>query len=287
MTSPPPSYLIIGAGVFGASTAHHLIKNHPNARISLVDRTPYPCPLGASWDWNKVIRADYENIFYAEKALEAMKEWGTDPLFKSFFHRDGMIRIEETGPGRQMIGNYEKLGADMSPEMVPPEEFKGRYTGFFNDADFCGVEEIFVNRKSGWAEAGKALKAVIDFAVSAGVRYIQGEVASLIFEETGACTGVRMRDGSVLKADKIVLSTGAGTAKLLADSAPQKTELQVGNRMTAACVITGIMILDPEEVSGYADIPVGVHAMKSPRGAFLFFADNQLNVSYSMALQER
>src|ERR1700712_1480611 len=68
-------YLIIGSGIFGASTAYHLAQRYPNARTCLVDRMPYPCPLAASWDWNKVVRADYGDAFYMKFALEAMDSW--------------------------------------------------------------------------------------------------------------------------------------------------------------------------------------------------------------------
>jgi sarcosine oxidase/L-pipecolate oxidase len=264
--SSPPSYLIVGAGVFGASTAYHLIKKHPHTSISLIDRTPYPCPLAASWDWNKVVRADYGDVFYMEKALEAIHLWRTDPLYKPYYHESGLINIDNTGLGRQMIENYKKLNTDISPEMVVPDEFKKRYDGFFTDTDFTGVKEVFVNIKSGWAEATKALKALIDATVSAGVKYVEADIAALTFNETGGCTGVRTIDGSVLKADKIVLSTGAGTAKLLADSAPDRDELQVGDRMVAAAVVTGIVRFSAREGQQYTGIPVVVHAIKSTQG---------------------
>jgi sarcosine oxidase/L-pipecolate oxidase len=119
---------------------------------------------------------------------------------------------------------------------------------------------------------------LIDAAVSAGVRYVEGDAASLTFNETGGCTGVRLVDGSIATADKIVLSTGAGTAKLLADSCPKKPELQAGDRLTAACVITGIVRLNSQEKKQYIGIPVGVHAMNGIRGTLLsLLVDSALN----------
>lgn len=57
------SYLIIGAGVFGASTALELSIAEPSAKIILIDQKPSPCPLAASYDYNKVVRTDYGDIF--------------------------------------------------------------------------------------------------------------------------------------------------------------------------------------------------------------------------------
>jgi sarcosine oxidase/L-pipecolate oxidase len=56
------SILIVGAGVFGASTALHLSLGHPRCLIKLVDRGMFPNPRAASFDINKVARAGYEDI---------------------------------------------------------------------------------------------------------------------------------------------------------------------------------------------------------------------------------
>jgi glycine/D-amino acid oxidase-like deaminating enzyme len=77
-----PSYLIVGSGVFGASTALSLIRKYPDARITLIDRDAYDAParVAASWDWNKVVRADYRDIVYTRLALEAQHLWRTDQV---------------------------------------------------------------------------------------------------------------------------------------------------------------------------------------------------------------
>ena len=266
-----PSYLIIGAGVFGVSTAYHLIKKYPDASVHLIDRTPYPCPLAASWDWNKVVRADYGDLFYMEKALEAIQLWRNDPMFKPFYHESGMIKMDNTGLGRTMIANYAKLGIKVDAEMLSPEAFKKDFGDFFQNTDYTDVEEVFVNRESGWAEATKALAAYTDAAVEAGVKYIPAEVERLEFDSDGACMGVRLTDERTVTASRIILSTGAGTAKLLADSAPDRPDLQVDGRIVAAAVVTAITNLDASEAQMYPQVPVMVHAIESTRGKFRFY----------------
>jgi sarcosine oxidase/L-pipecolate oxidase len=201
-----------------------------------------------------------------EKALEAVQMWRDDPLYKPFYHQSGLINIDNTGLGQQMIDNYKKLNIATDPELIPVEDFKKRYGGFFDDTDFRGVKEVFVNEKSGWAEATKALKALIDATLDLGVKYVENEVSTLIFDDAGDCTGVKFADGKALTADKIILSTGALTAKLIADSAPERSELQVGDRMVAAAVITGIVNLSAQEGKQYTEIPVTVHGISSTQG---------------------
>lgn len=86
-----PSYIIVGAEAFGILTTYQLIQKYPSAYILLIDQTPFPCENGASWDLSKAIRADYGNILYMEKALEALDLWKSNPLFKPFHHKTTLM----------------------------------------------------------------------------------------------------------------------------------------------------------------------------------------------------
>jgi len=70
-------------------------------------------------------------------------------------------------------------------------------------------------------------------------------------------------DGRVLTVGKIILSTGTLTAKLFADSAPDRPALQVGERIVAGAVVTGIVGLNAQEGKKYTEIPVTLHGISS------------------------
>ncbi|KAG0646702.1 oxidase [Hyphodiscus hymeniophilus] len=245
------SYVIVGSGVFGASTAYHLSKAHPESSITLLDRSSsFPCPLAASHDFNKIVRADYGSLFYCELALKARELWKNDSLYKSFYHQSGMVVMDESDLGRRIIGNYKSLNEETGSEIVGPDEMKKRYDGLFAKTDYRGVEDIFVNPTSGWAEATPAVKKVIEAAVR-------------------DCTGVRLASGKTLHAIDIILCTGAGTAKLLADSAPDWKELQVMDRIAAAGVVTGVAKLNTRQQERFRKSPVFVHAVGEVQGEVL------------------
>ena len=106
------SYLIVGGGVFGVSTAYTLIQKYPNASITIVDRDPYDGDnrVAASWDWNKVVRADYDDLLYCRLALEAQDIFESDPLWMPHFHKAGVFWVCRSDYPQDVINNYKKIG---------------------------------------------------------------------------------------------------------------------------------------------------------------------------------
>src|SRR6266498_2433131 len=80
-TTSHSSILIVGAGIFGTSTAYHLSQSSPNpSTITVLDRFHYPPLEAASTDINKIVRSDYSSPFYMSLAYEAMDAWSSWPL---------------------------------------------------------------------------------------------------------------------------------------------------------------------------------------------------------------
>ena len=266
VSSVSESYLIVGAGVFGASTALHLSRNKPEASITLMDRAPFPDPIAASYDINKVVRADYEDIFYCSLGLRALDYWRDDPLWKPYFHQAGMVTIvDEPDIARQIKENFDKLGVKNQAELLTPDDVRGRFQGMYDDADYTNIEEIFWNPESGWADAAKALEATIKAAIDNGVRYVVESVTSLVRNGT-VCQGVKTESGKEYTADTVILSTGAYTARLLADSFPDEPELQAGNRISAAGVCEAAIHLTEEQRVRFKDVPVFVLDANTTKG---------------------
>jgi glycine/D-amino acid oxidase-like deaminating enzyme len=270
-----PSYLILGSGVFGASTALHLIRAHPSASVTLVDRDHYAAAtrVAASWDWNKVVRADYTDLTYTKLALEAQALWRSDAVFKPFYHESGAVWICASNFPRQVVKNHAKLGVvDADLRICSVDEAKGLYGGLFAAANYTGIKEVLVNRRSGWAEAKEVLARTIEEAVRLGVRYVAGEVTALRFEGGNSggtqCIGVSTADGSKIDAGKVILCTGAYTPKLLVDSAPGMKELHAGGRILACAVTEAVAPLKEDGRNLLANMPVGSSDNPVERGTY-------------------
>lgn len=258
--SSQKSYIIVGAGVFGVSTAFHLIQKYPNASVTLVDRDAFDSDnrVAASWDWNKVVRADYDDLVYCRLAIEAQDVFNSDPLWKPYFHQTGVYWMCRSDYARDVIGNYGKLGRKAEISALPVEEARKLYGGLYEDADYNGVKEVLVNKTSGWAAAGDCLRAVTRKAMELGVKYVTANVAT-VYIEGGRCTGILTADGQVLKAQHVILSTGAFTSKLLEWSAASNNlpALRDDGRIVAGGITTGMHTLDQESYPRFAEMPVG------------------------------
>ena len=262
MAQTKPSYLIVGAGVFGVSTAYHLITKYPDAIVTLVDRDAFDADdrVAASWDWNKVMRADYDDLTYCELALEAQDVFKRDPLWKPYFHETGIYWMCGRTYAQACMTNFEKLGRGDDISAWSVEEARKLYGGLFANADYRDVEQVLINKRSGWVAAGDCLLAVTREAIRRGVNYLTADVACLEFDRLGNCAGVVSKTGKVTRADHVILCTGAFTPKLLELSAARSgnDKLQAGPRILAGGITTGMTTLDDETFTRFAAMPVGV-----------------------------
>lgn len=84
MSEKEQSVLIVGAGVFGISTALHLLRRGWK-NVKIIDRSSVlPAPDAASSDLNKVVRTSYSDITYTRLAKEAITEWKNEEWGDSY-----------------------------------------------------------------------------------------------------------------------------------------------------------------------------------------------------------
>lgn len=273
MASSSSSYLIVGAGVFGISTAYHLIKKYPHASITVVDRDAYDAEsrVAASWDWNKVVRADYDDIVYCRLALEAQDIFRTEDLWKPYYHETGIWWACRSDYAQLVLDNYKKLGRQADLKAVSIAEAKTLFGGLFNEADYEGVKEVLLNKTSGWAAAGDCLRAVTKKAIDLGVKYVVSEVSTLQFNDQEDCIGVKLANGTSLTATHTILCTGAFTSKLLEISAQasNNASLRSGDRILAAGITTGMTTLSDSDYAQFQNMPVAVQGYTASTGPFI------------------
>ncbi|KAH8763213.1 putative fructosyl amino acid protein [Diaporthe sp. PMI_573] len=269
---PPSSILIVGAGVFGLSTALSLARNPAlpsSTRITVLDRSPqpgvFPSRDASSIDTSRIIRADYADPAYAALAAEAQEVWrrpdgcGADGRYNEcgliITTDDATARKSSASGGvdyaRSSWENVKALAADdptlsaKIEELPSPEAIRAAYgTGGGNGS--WG----YINRRSGWADAEACMDWLHAQVRATGrVRFINGTAASLACStfnrRTPQVRGVRLTDGSELTADLTVLATGAWTPGLI----------DLSRRAVATGQVVAYMDLTDEEQASLEGIP--------------------------------
>ncbi|KAL2428926.1 L-pipecolate oxidase [Exophiala dermatitidis] len=269
--------LILGAGIFGASTAYHLSldRNRDHAsKITVLDRAQAPSPNAASSDINKIVRADYSKAFYMDLAYEAMETWTHNPLLSPYFHQSGWVMLDEqeSDLADRIRCNFRESGWPDTSADITLEQVKAasNWGGVLSGIDTDGYGKAYTNSSAGWADASAAVDAMMKEAAKAGVRYEVGEIVELLCKEDdgtggGRVTGVRTADGRAFCGKKIVLATGAWTPWLMAPLEKQLRipyEDSIRKQIQAAGVCVASFRLSEDEARHYSQMPVLVYGAK-------------------------
>lgn len=247
------SVLIIGGGTFGLSTAYRLAKAGYRHVTVLEKSASIPPEDSAGNDLNKIIRAEYEDPFYTELALEAIREWETPP-FAPHFHKTGYLLANSFNAPESAKLTLQKSLASISSH----PSFSGQIQPINTRDDIRPIAPAldgpmewtgYFNRLAGYAHAADALRAVAAACRALGVSLKLGAgAASLLFDGGGdTCVGARTLSGAEHRADRVVLALGASVASLLPQIAPQ---------ITAKAWSVGHVRLSPDEAARLAGIPV-------------------------------
>ncbi|PWN46939.1 FAD dependent oxidoreductase [Violaceomyces palustris] len=303
MSQHPTSFIVVGSGVFGSSTALELVRS--GHKVTVLDRSidGYAAPDSASNDLNKIIRADYSDSHYCSLGKEAISLWRNDPIISTYYHEVGVMfrsgpsnvggdeyvnkgvsnanrkesagEIERPAPGKSLPPSAFKLNSVQDARAAFPASVRpylGRAVEGFGKGETLGQTGFF-NPRGGWAEANNACRAVLAEAQRLGAQVVpKAGVESLLFSEQDKqkVVGVKTTDGRTFKADQVILATGCWSRDLLAKLLPGFERLPQPASPSAQCVMT--IQLDEEERRRFKDLPV---VLNFSTGFYIFEPNDQ------------
>jgi sarcosine oxidase/L-pipecolate oxidase len=254
MSSSPESVIIVGAGVFGLSTALAIARRHPSTKVTIVDRLTPPVEDGSSVDTTRCIRADYSDVVYARLAAKSQRLIEADEGLKPHYYKQGMSFIWDGKPGPTtdfILNGIESVkkeqGASAVEYMNTPQEVFQRIHG--QDAQMVPCKALKKDRtwNKGYNNTGAAF---IDAKESIRVYYERCLTKpSIKFEcgvavdrlsrcsKSGRATGVFLEDGRKLTADLVVVAAGAWSNKLV---------YLEGSMLSSAIEVAWIKLTDEE-----------------------------------------
>ena len=208
------SILIAGAGAFGLSAALELVAR--GFRVAVVDPTgPASHSQAASRDISKIVRSEYSSdatyTELAEQAIDRWHEW--NDRFGLLYHETGVTllapALEPDSYEARSLATARRFG---KPVQELDEAGVARRFPMVKEGALKGG---YHNPRGGFAEALETLRALHRELTNRGVEFHLGQWVEHPAERGGRCFGFRLRDGSLLEADHMLMCNGAWTAQFV------------------------------------------------------------------------
>lgn len=215
-------FLIAGAGIFGISTAISLRQK--GYSVCVLNPDVIPSPLAASTDISKIVRMEYgADEEYMDMARGAIETWrGWNELFgEPLYHETGFLLLTrqslESGKQTFEASSYQNLlKRGLEPRRMDSREFSDHYPrlapGIYQDGFFHAV--------GGYAEAGKVVLQLAQYARQLGVEVKEGQGVKELIIDRGAAKGVITVKDEHYSVGHVIVCAGNFTPYLLPELQP-------------------------------------------------------------------
>ncbi|MBM3786478.1 MAG: FAD-dependent oxidoreductase, partial [Acidobacteria bacterium] len=171
---PQRHFVVVGAGIFGAWTAYHLLR--AGQRVTLIDQYGPANSRASSGGESRIIRARYGNdVVYTSFALRSLQLWQrflNETSLHRLYHRVGALWMARQSDPRfaAHLQTLRKLGAEV--HSFDNTELKRRYPQIHVDDDVAAILEP----NAGGLMARQAVQAVVTEFVKKGGVYRQSRI---------------------------------------------------------------------------------------------------------------
>jgi monomeric sarcosine oxidase len=204
---------VVGAGVFGAWTAHRL--HQQGYRVTLIDAWAPAHSRASSGGESRLTRGAYgKDQIYTRMAFDSLAEWKalSQEAGLPIFHECGVLFFFPTEEPyfRDSVAAHEELG--LVTEVLSQAEMARR----FPMIDFDGIEVGLLEPQFGALMARRAVQTLVDRFVRAGGNYLEAEVQAP-GTDLGTLTDISLSTGGSIAADRFVFAPGPWLPKLFPD----------------------------------------------------------------------
>ena len=204
---------VVGAGVFGLSTAIELRRRGHD--VTVFERGPIPHPEASSTDVSKAIRRTWYGdvdtyVDLVERAAVMWREW--EHHFPTpIYHQCGqLVVLSDFRPGTPMYESWQLLRRrGIEVELLDAGEAAARFPQFA----FEGGETCVHDPWAGYLESGRAVRFMADMASELGVRLAHHTPVAAVDE---TADGVRVQTESGGRVfDAAVVAAGVWLGRLV------------------------------------------------------------------------
>jgi len=243
--------VVVGAGVFGSWTAHHL--QNAGHRVTLVDAWGASHSRASSGGESRLTRAGYgRDAIYTRFAHDSLPQWRALSAISGLpiLIPCGVVFFSEREDDyfRGSIAVHKELG--FSIERMSGADLQRA----FPMIDFAGIEVGLHEPRFGALMARRSVQTLVERFVKAGGEYRRG--AALPVEGSGKLEAVKLQSGESLKADRFVFALGPWLPKIFPDILGRKI-FATRQEVFYFAIPPGDRRYLPDVMPGWADFNAG------------------------------
>ncbi len=215
-------FMIVGAGIFGITTAIELRKKKYS--VGVLNPGQIPHPLAASTDISKIVRmeygADVEYMEMVEECFPVWREWN-DLFGETLYHEVGYLLLSrqslDAETGTYEAASYQNLlRKGYRPERLSPAQLVRRFPAINPET----YTDAMYHSTGGFAESGRVVETLTRYARQLGVEVHEGQTAEKLIAANGRMEAVETREGSRFNAGHVVVCAGNHTPYLVPELKP-------------------------------------------------------------------
>jgi len=198
--------IVIGAGVFGAWTAHHL--RAAGARVSMIDAYGVAHPRASSGDHSRILRCGYgPDRIYTDMAWRSLRQWRElearlDGDRAPIWYPSGVLWLTSSDDPYVAATANTLRDTGLAVEQLDRDQLRSR----FPQLEAGDLANALLEPECGVLMARRAVQLLVDELVRGGVRLIQSRVQA---PRGSRVASVTLADGTALRADRFVFACGA------------------------------------------------------------------------------
>jgi monomeric sarcosine oxidase len=209
-------FVVIGAGCFGAWTAHELLRS--GHKVLLVDAYGPAHSRASSGGESRVIRMGYGgDELYTRWSLRSLDVWKAlgERVQRPIFHQTGMLWL--VGEGDTYVGQTQQtlVSVGVAHERLSVRELEDR----FPQISSAGIDWALWEPGSGVLMARQSVQALVAEDVHAGLEY---RVAGVTPPPNGKLERIVTQGGESISAGCFVFACGAWLPKLFPELLGQR-----------------------------------------------------------------
>jgi monomeric sarcosine oxidase len=205
--------VVVGAGVFGTWTAHHLLS--AGCDVTLVDAYGPANPRASSSDQSRILRCGYgADEIYSAFARRSVEQWRAlqERARVPIWHPCGVLLLADAGDPYAIATTYTLEHGGFAAEVLAPSALRDRYPHL----EAGDVSMALLEPDCGVLMARRAVRALAAELVRSGVRLMRGK--AVVAANSGRLRAIGLAGGGEITGDAFVFACGPWLPSVLAPS---------------------------------------------------------------------